>query len=125
MALTIMLIDDNEHDNFFHERIVKKTISDAEVIVHQKAKNALQYLEENTHKFPDYIFLDINMPGLSGWEFLEEFQQKFKDINKPCLIFMLSTSNNPDDIRKAKATPLLKGFETKPLTIEKLNKIIA
>jgi CheY-like chemotaxis protein len=71
----IMLVDDNADDNFFHERVIRKNGYAEVVISMESGAEALQYLKEvqDESKYPELIFIDINMPGMNGWEFLEEF----------------------------------------------------
>jgi CheY-like chemotaxis protein len=123
----IMLIDDNSDDNFFHEREIKKSNPSTIVITRDTGKDALEYLK--SHKYgganPDLIFLDINMPGMNGWEFLKEYNLLDKGLQSKALIIMLTTSDNPDDKIKAKAFSFVSDYITKPLTKEIVNVIVA
>jgi CheY-like chemotaxis protein len=123
----IMLIDDNRDDNFFHERVIKKNNAAEVVIAMQSAKEALDYLifrKENNTPHPDLIFLDINMPGMNGWEFLHEYNRLDKQLQSRAVVIMLTTSENPDDHMKAKGINVVSDFKTKPLTIEMLEEVI-
>jgi CheY-like chemotaxis protein len=122
-----MLVDDNEHDNFFHEREIKKSNHETVVIVKKSGLEALEYLKsKNTVEDfkPDLIFLDINMPGMNGWEFLKEYNKLSKEIQSRVIIVMLTTSDNPDDCLKAKSWTFVSDYITKPLTREKVEDII-
>jgi CheY-like chemotaxis protein len=114
-----MLVDDNPHDNFFHEREIRKTNPESIVIVKNSGREALDYLcskEKETVVKPDLIFLDINMPGMNGWEFLKEYSLLDEDTKNGAIIIMLTTSSNADDRAKAKTYDLVFDYITKPLT---------
>jgi len=123
----IMLIDDNFDDNFIHERVIKHVNAAEIVVAKQTGRDALDYLKlkkehENFH--PDLIFLDINMPGMNGWEFLDEYSKLDEKLKSRAIVIMLTTSENPDDMAKAKEMSAASDFKTKPLTEEMLEEII-
>lgn len=117
-----MLIDDNPDDNFYHERVIRKNNGSETIITMTDAAEALQFLQARTaaDPGPELIFLDINMPGMNGLEFLAEYG-KLKDR---AVVIMLTTSENPDDKIKASATGAISDFCTKPLSKELLETII-
>ena len=121
-----MLVDDNPHDNFFHERVINQNNAADIVVAKQTGMDALEYLkskkDEDMH--PDLIFLDINMPGMNGWEFLEEYNKLDEKFKSRAIIIMLTTSDNPDDKMKAKLLNVASEFKTKPLTQEMLEEIM-
>ncbi|WP_405564941.1 response regulator [Polaribacter sp. Asnod6-C07] len=120
----VMLIDDNHPTNFIHTKIITKVKPTTEILVHDKAEEALNHLK-STEVLPEIIFLDINMPGMDGWEFLEEYE-KMTDFKEKCIIIvMLTTSLNPEDVKKSEKYISINGFEHKPLTPEKLQKMFA
>jgi CheY-like chemotaxis protein len=124
---TILLIDDNQPTNFFHELVVKKADCAKECIAFQSGIEALEYLKTRVngdYPQPDLIFLDINMPAMNGWEFLEEYNQLDKNQQGKVVVVMLTTSINPDDKEKASSIVEISGFMNKPLTVEMLNEEI-
>jgi len=119
-----MLVDDDEDDNFFHEREITQNHFANTVVVKDSAKKALEYLKEKKDPTSDLIFLDINMPVMSGWEFLNEYGQLDKEMQSKAIIIMLSTSQNPTDVARSKTWDFVADYVTKPLTKEILEGII-
>jgi CheY-like chemotaxis protein len=121
----IMLIDDNKIDNFFHERVIKRNHAAKTIITKESGQEALDYLMEGTKQMqPDVIFLDINMPGMNGWEFLEHYKKLNKHLQTAMVVVMLSTSENPDDRARAKTEGILSDYKSKPLTKEMLEEVL-
>ena len=123
----IMLVDDNKIDNFFHTRVIKKVNAAKNVIAKESAMEALEYLKTkgtNGGEHPDIIFLDINMPGMNGWEFIEEYEKLDIGLQSKMLVIMLTTSENPDDVQTAKGRELIADFKSKPLTKDMLEEIV-
>jgi len=121
-----MLIDDNPDDNFFHERVIRNNNFSNCVISKESGLEALEYLKLNTEKDAnkiDIIFLDINMPGMNGWEFLEEYNKLEKDLQSGIVIVMLTTSDSPEDKLKAMKWGFASDFKTKPLTRQMMFEI--
>ncbi len=122
-----MLVDDNPDDNFFHEREIKKDHLEATVVVKNSGTEALEYLKSKKdieRLPPDLIFLDINMPGMNGWEFLEEYSLLDNKFQSDVLIIMLTTSDNPDDEERTRTWSNVSDYITKPLTKEKMKVIV-
>lgn len=123
----IMLVDDNKSDNFFHERVIRKCNAANTIVTKESGQEALDYLKGRTdlkNGNPDLIFLDINMPGMNGWEFLEEYKKLDKNLKNTMVVVMLTTSDNSDDKIQAKTTGVLSDFKTKPLTKEMLEDVL-
>jgi len=121
-----MLVDDNPDDNFFHERVIRKNDFADHVVAKQTGKEALEYLkgkEVHGGPHPDLIFLDINMPGMNGWEFLEAYNKLEEHFKSKVIVVMLTTSENPADQLKAQSFGLGAEFKTKPLAKEMLDEI--
>ena len=110
----LVFIDDDFMTNRFHEIILGQTKVTEEYKFFTYAKDALEYFKDNNHITPDYIFLDINMPGMDGWEFLKEYTKL--DIEKTPTVIMLTTSLMKSDREKADDFDVVKGFMNKPLT---------
>ncbi len=119
----ILLVDDNPADNEFH----KIKITEAGVCNHIRVAfdgaMALEYIENSAKKgmeeeYPkaNLIFLDINMPRVNGFEFLEAYQKLDEQLKSEIVIVMLTTSLNPDDEKRAMATNEVTEFHNKPLT---------
>lgn len=123
-----MLIDDNADDNFFHERVINKCHAADVVVSKQTSRDALKFLkslnQSNQKMHPDLIFLDINMPGMNGWEFLDEYNALDAGIVNQAIIVILTTSENPDDKLKVEEMNIACDFRTKPLTHRMLNEVI-
>lgn len=121
----IMLIDDNKIDNFFHERVIKKCNAANVIIVKESGEDALDHLRAGSEAIqPDVIFLDINMPGMDGWEFIELYKELAEELRTAMIVIMLSTSENPDDRERAKNHGILADYRSKPLTQEILEDIL-
>ena len=122
----VLLVDDNDTDNFISKRIIEITKFAEKVIVKNSGKSALEYLESvqnNEAELPDVIFLDINMPIVDGFVFLFEFETFPDNIKQKCKIIILSSSNNKRDIAKIVDNEYVIKFITKPLTEKALQEI--
>lgn len=122
----VMLIDDNDTDNFISRRIIEITNFSKHVEIKSSGKSALEYLEEhkdNPDKLPDYIFLDINMPIVDGFVFLYEFEKFSNNLKDKCKVIILSSSDNKRDIDKIVNNENVIKFITKPLTEEALEEL--
>jgi CheY-like chemotaxis protein len=119
----VLLIDDNPADNYFHEMVLSEEEFSEQIIIQESVLNALSFLEKNPLAQPDIIFLDINMPGLDGWQFLERYRQLLSaNPNRPA-IFMLTTGILQVEEKRAAETKMVDGFLQKPINPEDLVKI--
>lgn len=129
---SVLLVDDNESDNFIHKRVLEKSGIANHIEIAMNGQEALDFLmakskyveSDDAYSQPELIFLDINMPVMDGWEFLEEYN-KLEDAQKGNVVFiMLTTSLNPVD--KIKAEKMIDSgcFQFKPLTQEMILDII-
>jgi CheY-like chemotaxis protein len=127
----ILLIDDDEATNFIHEMVIKMAGIDTHIEICSSARKALDYLTckgeysaNTSYPQPGIIFLDINMPGMNGWDFLKEYDLLPDEQKAKVVVSMLTTSLNPDDQEKGNSDPNVERFMIKPLTADKLVSII-
>ncbi len=120
----ILLVDDNSDDNYFHKIILNKMDIVKRIDVVLNGVEALAYLKKENQTPPELIFLDINMPKMNGWEFLEQYKHLPAHQKASAVIMILTTSANPDDIKKAKEIEEVTGIETKPLSEKTMTEIL-
>lgn len=128
----ILLIDDNKEINLLFKRMIMKAGVTERVDVCVNGQDALDYLKRvgpyaNMDKDipqPDIVFLDINMPIMDGWEFLENYNQLPEAVKAGQLVIMLTTSLNPDDKRRAEENGFVDKFMIKPFKKQDLFKIV-
>ena len=128
---TIMLIDDNEIDNLINQKMLEASGICDNIITHTGAKSALEFLrslEKLVSKggeeiMPQLIFLDIDMPIMDGFQFLEEFDKLSESTKKYSKIIMLTSSINPQDLARSKKSIYVSKYLNKPLTQESIEKI--
>jgi CheY-like chemotaxis protein len=123
----ILLIDDDDIVNLINTMVIKLSDQDIEVRSAINGAVALAMLKQSiineSDHFPDLIFLDINMPEMDGWEFLEELEGISENILSKCKIVMLTSSITSIDFKKAKNNPMLDDYVVKPLNIEIFNSL--
>ncbi len=117
----LMFIDDDYATNCYHEIIAEDSNVANNMRFFQSANNALDFLQTDAQN-PEVIFLDVNMPEVNGWEFMEKFGG-LNMVNRPKVI-MLSTSVNPADKMKSEENQLISEFINKPLTEEYLKNLL-
>lgn len=115
----IYLIDDDEIQNLVNSKMLSLLGKDLNMITFTNARNALDKIQEED-KFPNLILLDINMPKMNGWDFLDVFD----DLNKGSDVYLLTSSINENDMAKAKNYHSVKAFLTKPLHLDKAKEIV-
>ncbi len=128
----ILLIDDNIHDNYIHTFVIRSYHPEIKVQSVTSGEEAIEYFQQSRLKtennpYPDLVFLDINMPGMNGFEFLEKAREiNLFDSLPTRIIIMLTSSLNPADTLKAKThyTNEIIEFKNKPLNVEMLKDII-
>ncbi len=124
---TVLFIDDDRVTNFYNERVVSKHQNFKNTISVNSGKAALEYLMEvendNAIK-PDLIFLDINMPAMNGWEFIEEYKKLNVDVTNGIKIIMLTTSSSSSDFERYKKLKIVNDYINKPLSFDLLEDIV-
>ncbi len=124
----ILLIDDSSADNFIHQRYIEKANVTESIVIKQNGEEALEYLKtvltDNQFPQPELIFLDINMPVMDGWEFLEKYQELMAEQKARIILTMLTTSTASRDRERARQYPHLTEFIEKPLTDKILLAIV-
>jgi CheY-like chemotaxis protein len=122
--VSVLLVDDDEINNFISIKLIKKALLNTEIMACLNGKFAIDQLVEiqkkDPAKLPDYILLDINMPIMNGWEFLDEYKRLNIDPQGKTKIYIISSSVFSNDINKARSYPLVKDFISKPLNVDKI-----
>jgi CheY-like chemotaxis protein len=127
----VMLVDDNEIDNLINQKMIEASNICEHIFIHSGAKSAIEFLK-NIEKLakgpidlylPEIIFLDIDMPLMDGFQFLDEFERLSESIKKNCKVVMLTSSLNPQDMNRAKKNQFVLKYINKPLTQENLKKL--
>ncbi|HYD22843.1 MAG TPA: response regulator [Flavipsychrobacter sp.] len=123
---TVMVVDDNEIDRYIAEGVIIKNRFAGKVIIAESAADALSFIEAHADKpgeLPQVIFLDINMPEMNGFEFLDRYEKLPEQVKKNCIIMMLTTSLDENDRRSASENKYVSMFLNKPLNKEKLETV--
>lgn len=125
---TILLIDDDEATNFMNRRILRKMNIADNIITKLNGQEGINYLvsadKSGNHPRPELIFLDINMPVMNGWEFLDAYRELPLEQQGGVVVVMLTTSLNYQDEELAKEKGILDGFMSKPLKKDDVQEIV-
>ncbi|MCH4822599.1 response regulator [Gramella lutea] len=128
VELACIIDDDKIYVNLVKKIIEIKKLSE-NLLIYKNGKEALDYFKEimqNTtdeDKLPDIIFLDLNMPVMDGWEFLNEFIKIKNKLNKKITLYVVSSSIDPRDLERAKSFNLVTDYLIKPIELKKFEKI--
>ena len=125
----ILCVDDDPITLMLCKMVISRSDFAKEIITAQNGEEALNYFDDlklnnlgnEINKYPLLIFLDLNMPVMGGWEFLDHFsQEEYRTQFKDCKVIVLSSTIDPDDINKAKTYPMVLDFLSKPISKEML-----
>lgn len=120
MKTNVLLIDDDDINNHIHKLLTLALIPESQVYQFQKAQEALRYLQK-TKTLPNLILLDLQMPFMNGWEFLQALEEL--DLNVP--VFVVTSSMIRSEKERAKSYPCIKEYIVKPLMVKHFKKLIA
>ena len=120
---SILLVDDDADDNFFHQMVIEDMNITENIHIARNGIEALEFLNDENNPTPDIIFLDINMPRMNGWEFLEAYNKLEMSKKANVVVAILTTSQNPADIKKAEQFASVKCFNSKSLTEKMMRRI--
>lgn len=124
----ILLIDDNDVDNYINKHILSQRNIAETIITMTSAEDALEHLDSVKTKpdeFPDLIFLDIQMPAMNGFGFLEHYHNLPEELRKKCTVIMLTSSEDLSDVERARQNTYVEKYLNKPLSDEMISDIIA
>jgi CheY-like chemotaxis protein len=125
----ILLVDDNHADNEFHKIVINKAGVCDHIEIALNGQKALDYINRSAQSpellpQPELIFLDVNMPRMNGFEFLEEYDKLDEELKSKLVVMMLTTSLNPVDRERANEYDCLAEFLNKPLTSQSVQKLV-
>ncbi|RYG22277.1 MAG: response regulator [Chitinophagaceae bacterium] len=123
--LNLLVIDDDDINIFIIKKIVEKTGFDIEMVSRNNGQQAMDYLNETISQnkaLPRLVLIDINMPVMNGWEFIEAYDTL--SIEQQVDMYILSSSVYENDIEKTKSYKAVKGFISKPLSMERLTELV-
>ncbi|MEO9892318.1 response regulator [Aurantibacter sp.] len=121
---SILLLDDNYSTNFIHKKFIADANCSKNIVDFQSGIDTLEYLKSTDNMMPELIFIDINMPIMSAWEFLDAFNELERQDKDNTVIILLTTSLSPNDEEKAANISQINGIWLKPLSEDKIGAII-
>lgn len=123
----ILLVDDDDDCNFFHMRLLNQSDCVENIEIAKDGMAALDLIDlkwKEKKKFPSIIFLDIKMPRMDGWEFLDEYKKMNEIWQSESIVIIFTIAFNPDNLAKAMSYQFVKGFKSKYLDKEGLDQIL-
>jgi len=125
--LTLCIVDDDETSQYILTRAVKSNSGVKNILVFPDGEPAFNFLTENIEeedKLPDVIFLDINMPIMNGWKFLDEYARLRSKLKKSIAIYIVTSSSHAYDLERAKHANAVSDYLIKPVKQEVIEEII-
>lgn len=119
----IVLVDDSHADNVFHEVIIRRCGFTGDLKVFEQPAQALEYLKRMPDGRVSLVLLDINMPGMDGWE-LAGAAEPFLAGHETVVLVMLTSSSAPADLERARQMPVVRGYITKPLDRQSTRELL-
>ncbi len=126
--LHILLVDDDRIYQFAARKTIEATGFAESISVYSNGQDAINYLKvncENQTSLPDVIFLDVNMPVMNGWEFLDAYKNLKSNLKKAVVIYVVSSSVDEIDVSKSRQYDTVKGYIVKPVLREKFRQILS
>lgn len=123
----LWIIDDDPMASFYIKRLAELGELANIITIFDKARGAMDYLnhhKQSQEQLPDLILLDIYMPLMDGWAFLDAFAKIQYQLIKSIDIFIISSSDHLKDINRARSIPEVKAFLQKPVTLEVLKNLV-
>lgn len=123
----ICIVDDDQVYQYTATKSIKSNDAVKRILVFNDGEEAYTYLLENLsirENLPDIIFLDINMPYMDGWEFMDRFIELKPELNKPITIYMISSSVQEEDIQRAKQISEISDYIIKPISTERFRELL-
>lgn len=114
----LMIIDDDQVDQYLYKRMIKRSGVFTSTIMFSLATDALEHLRKTEREKIDLIVLDINMPRMDGFEFLEVATTEFGENLDSSIVLLMTASLAPRDVERAKSFSVVAGILNKPLTVE-------
>lgn len=120
----VILIDDDPVLLYIVEQQFLKQLPGDQLLCFQEAEDAIEYLKDFSNPSPDFILLDINMPGMNGWDFLDVLNEEQLDLKRQLKVAILSSTVDPYDHSRADTYPSVVHFFTKPLNLDTLKVLL-
>ena len=121
-ALKFVMVDDDEFNNLIYGMVIEDTLGNVDMQSFTEPEEGLAYIQNVQD--PTILFLDINMPTLTGWEFLEQYEKFSEEVKEKIKIFILSSSVDYRDQDKAAENKYVRGFLSKPLESQTVISIV-